>query len=331
MSRTIQCFLVEQSSAGTVSSSVISQPVPVLTDGAVRLRVEYSSLNYKDAMAATGHPGIVKQFPHVPGIDAVGTVLESRHADYAPGDVVIATGHEIGVEQWGGWASELVTRGDWLVPLPAALSPIDVMTLGTAGFTAAQCVLALLKHGCTASDGPVIVSGATGGVGSLAVMLLAQLGFEVTAVTGKADRHDWLGELGAKHVTDREFLSSDASRALLKSEFRAGIDTVGGGVLATMLKRIQHRGCVACCGVAGGGELPTTVYPFILRGIALYGIDSAWCPDEIRVDIWQRLADAWKLPGLERVRVDLTLQNVKQAVDQMLSGKFAGRGVLHIS
>ncbi len=328
--KTTNCFLVEKS-GDEIQSRLSAAPLPELRSGDVVVEVSHSSLNYKDAMAATGHPGIVKNFPHVPGVDAVGTVVESQDERYQPGDQVIATGHELGVERWGGWASHLIAPADWLVKLPAGLTPEESMTLGTAGFTAAQSVAALLKHGRVPEDGKVIVSGATGGVGSISVMLLAKLGFEVVAITGKTDRHEWLKELGATTVAGREELSGNEKRPLLKGEFAAGIDTVGGGVLATMLKKIEHRGCVACCGVTGGGELPTTVYPFILRGIALFGIDSAWCPGDLRKEIWNKLATDWKLDQLLDAKIDLSLTTVSAAVEQILDGKFAGRGVIHLS
>ena len=331
MPQEMQCLLVDRNDAGQIESRLTHQPIRSLNDGDVLIEVEASSLNYKDAMAATGHGGIVKNFPHVPGIDAVGEVIESRDERYSQGATVIATGHEIGVEQWGGWATHLATMADWLVPLPSGLSSEEAMILGTAGFTAAQCVHALLHHGCRPESGQVVVSGATGGVGSLSVMLLARLGFDVLAVTGKSDRHDWLKQMGANAVTGRETLGDDSNRPLLKGEFAAGIDTVGGAVLATMLKKIRHRGCVSCCGVAGGAELPTTVFPFILRGITLHGIDSAWCPDDLRRQIWSKLAGDWKLENLSDVKVDLALTDIGDAVSKMLGGKFAGRGVVHVN
>ena len=330
-SPSMSVYLVEKEESGEIRNRLTKLGAPELKEGDVLIEVEYSSLNYKDAMAATGHPGIVKTFPHVPGIDAVGTVIQSQHAEYQEGDQVIATGHEFGVERWGGWSTHLVCPGNWLVPLPDGLTATECMTLGTAGFTAAQCVDAIINNGCSPQDGPLIVSGATGGVGVLSVMLLAQLGFEVTAVTGKASKHDWLQARGAKRVVGREELASDAKRPLLKAEYAAGVDTVGGGVLATMLKKIQHRGCISCCGVAGGADLPTTVYPFILRGVSLNGIDSAWCPDDRRSIIWNKLATDWKLSNLDEVKVDLSLTTISAAVQQILAGEFAGRGVIRVT
>lgn len=321
-------FLVEKNAADEIQSRLTSLPTPDVQDGQVLLNVSHSSLNYKDAMAATGHPGIVKHFPHIPGIDAVGVVVDSKDSRYQQGETVIAMGHELGVERWGGWASQLVAPADWLVPLPQGLSAEESMMIGTAGFTAAQSVRALLKHGLTPDAGRVLISGATGGVGSFTLMLLHKLGFQTVAVTGKKDRHDWLRSLGAAEVVGRETLTSDPQRPLLKGEFAAGVDTVGGTVLATMLKKIAYRGCVACCGVAGGSELATTVYPFILRGIALYGIDSAWCPDDLRTEIWTQLANEWKLPNLQELKVNLSLTTLNAAVQQILEGQFAGRGII---
>lgn len=328
---TMTCFLVNRLDDGKIDSGVSECPIRPLEEGEVLIEVTASSLNYKDAMAATGHPGIVRNFPHVPGIDSVGQVVASNDPRFSNGQKVIATGHEFGVERWGGWSTHVVAPGEWLVPLPSNMTELDAMTWGTAGFTAAQSVQSLINHGITPEQGKVIVSGATGGVGSLSVMLLAKLGFHVVAVTGKTDRHDWLRSIGAQEISGRESLSSEAKRPLLKSDFIAGIDTVGGETLATMLKRIHHRGCVACCGVTGGGDLPTTVYPFILRGLTLYGIDSAWCPDDIRAEIWTSLANEWKLEGLNETRVDLTLNDIDNAVAKILAGQFAGRGVIQMN
>ncbi|MEW4489084.1 acryloyl-CoA reductase [Thalassoglobus sp. JC818] len=327
--RTTSCYLVNRTDE-SVQAAVTSTKIGPLQSGDVLLEVSLSSLNYKDAMAATGHPGIVKNFPHVPGIDSVGTVVESQDDRFKAGDVVIATGHELGVERWGGWSENLICPGDWLVPLPDGMTPEESMILGTAGFTAAQCVSAILDHKILPEQGPVVVTGATGGVGSLSVALLAKLGFHVHAVTGKTEKHDWLKSLGAKEISGRELLSAE-KRPLLKGEFAAGVDTVGGDTLATLIKKTHHRGCVACCGVTGGAELPLTVYPFILRGVTLAGIDSAWCPDDQRAEIWKKLASDWKLDDLDQLKVPLTFDDLPNAVDEILAGKFSGRGVVQIA
>lgn len=329
--RTFRCHLVQKSSDGSVFHELTRRPISELPDGNVRVRVHYSSLNYKDAMATTGHPGIVKTFPHIPGIDAAGTVEFSDDPRFRVGDPVIATGHELGVERWGGWAEFVQVPGDWLVPLPTGMTLKESMIIGTAGFTAAQCVKALLIHGITPQSGQIIVSGATGGVGSLSVMLLARLGFSVVAVTGKDVMHSWLKEIGASEVQSREILREAKPRPLLTARFAAGIDTVGGSALATMLKLINHRGCVACCGMAGGADFSGTAYPFILRGIALYGIDSAWCPDGPRAELWNRLATEWKLLDLASAERLVALSEIDSYAQAILQGRNVGRVVIDLA
>jgi putative quinone oxidoreductase, YhdH/YhfP family len=326
-----RCLLVQKDSQGQSQLQLVERPRDELPPGDVLIRVRYSSLNYKDAMAATGNPAIAKSLPHIPGIDAAGIVLESNSPRFQPGDEVLATGHEFGVERWGGWSELMTARSEWLVPRPEGLSLLDAMSLGTAGFTAAQCVQALIHHKVTPERGEVVVSGATGGVGIISVMLLAQLGYRVVAVTGKQDQAEWLKSLGATEVAGRELLSEERPRPLLTARFAGGIDTVGGNVLMTMCKVIQHRGCVACCGVAGGAELPLTVYPFILRGLTLSGIDSAWCPDDERADIWKRLASDWKLDKLSECRTVVTLDQLPDFVPRILQGENIGRVVVDLT
>ncbi|SFI89933.1 oxidoreductase [Planctomicrobium piriforme] len=324
------CFVVRKGSDGSITASMERQPRSALPAGEVLIRVRYSSLNYKDAMAATGNAGIVKTFPHVPGIDAAGIVQESSDPRYTPGMQVIATGHELGVERWGGWSDYVRVPADWLVPLPAGLSLEEAMILGTAGFTAAQCVQALLHQGVMPEKGPVAVTGATGGVGSVAVMLLSQLGFQVVAVSGKGDQTNWLKSLGAAEVAGRDLLTDPKNRPLLSAKFAGGVDTVGGSVLTNLCKMIQHRGCVACCGVAGGGELGLTVYPFILRGLTLSGIDSAWCPDDVRAEIWKKLATTWKPKQLQAVKRIVPRSKMQPEVEKILKGENVGRVVVDV-
>ena len=321
---TFRCFLVRKTGHGDIESGVERRPIRELPAGNVLLQVRYSSLNYKDAMAAVGHQGIVKNFPHVPGIDAAGTVLESSDPRFQPGSEVIATGHELGVERWGGWAEYIRIPGDWVLPLPQGLSLEEAMTLGTAGFTAAQCVWALLHHGLTPESGTVLVTGASGGVGSLSVSLLSQLGYRVVAMSGKPDRRGWLQQLGAAEVVGRDTLPDD-ERPLSSARFSAGIDTIGGRTLSSLVKSVSHRGCVACCGVAGGADLVLTVYPFILRGVTLAGIDSAWCPRDRRGEIWEKLASEWKPERLEMLRQIARLDDIPTRVEQILAGQIAGR------
>jgi putative YhdH/YhfP family quinone oxidoreductase len=340
-----RCYLVRKLGPDRVEAGVEERPTRDLPAGDVVIRVAFSSLNYKDAMAATGHAGVVKKFPHVPGIDAAGTVAESASRRFTPGDSVIMTGHELGAERWGGWAEYVRVPGEWVVPLPhktaelvadgtrsvpATLTLEESMILGTAGFTAAQGVLALQQHGITPDRGEVVVTGATGGVGSLAVKLLAKLGYTVGAVSGKPDRHGWLRALGASRIIGREEMLDESSRPLLAAKYAGGIDAVGGKTLATLIRQTQHRGCVATCGVVGGGELPLTVYPFILRGVTLSGIDSAWCPEDRRAEIWRLLAIEWKLDGLNELATRVKLEDVGEQVQRILRGEVAGRVVVEI-
>lgn len=322
---TFQAFMVRKTGKDQIETGVEERPLRELPEGDVLIRVEYSSVNYKDAMAATGHPGITKKFPHIPGIDSVGTVAESSSPRFSKGDAVIMTGHGLGVERWGGWAEYVRVPAEWVVPLPDGLTAREAMTLGTAGFTAAQCVQAIQLQGITPDRGEVVVTGATGGVGSIAVMLLAKQGYQVVAVTGKQSRRQWLTDLGATRVIDRSEVASESERPLLKTQWAAAVDTVGGKTLTTLVRTMQHRGCIAACGVVGGPELPLTVYPFILRGVTLAGIDSAWCPDDLRAEIWQRLATAWKLDGLDRLASETDLSGVGSVVERMMQGENVGR------
>jgi len=322
------CYLVRKTGNDRIEATVERRPFRELPPGDVLIRVEYSSLNFKDGMAATGHPGIVKSFPHVPGIDAAGTVVASETPEFSAGDRVIATGHELGVERWGGWAEYVRVPAAWVVPLPESMSLDESMVLGTAGFTAAQAVTSLIHHGIEPGSGEVIVTGATGGVASLAIQILAKLGFHVVAVTGKQDRHAWLEQLGAARVVGREALADDGRRPLLSAQYAGAVDTVGGKTLATLVKSMQHRGCVACCGVVAGAELPLTVYPFILRGVTLAGVDSAWCPDKLRAPIWNRLANEWRVQPPPGFATSVSLADVGDAVARMQAGQVTGRVVV---
>jgi acrylyl-CoA reductase (NADPH) len=312
----------------TVHGEVQEVALSRLPAGDVLIRVSHSSLNYKDAMAATGHRGIVKSFPHIPGIDAAGIVAESSDPRFRPGDEVIATGRAIGVEQWGGWSEYVRVPAHWVQPMPAGLTRREAMILGTAGFTAAQCIAAIVERDIIPEQGDVLVTGATGGVGSIAVQILSQLGYSVVAVTGKDSQRGWLMELGASDVLLRSEFIDSSTKPLLTDRWAAGVDTVGGQTLSTLIRSTEHRGCVAACGVVGGGDLPLTVYPFILRGVTLAGIDSAWCPDDRRAEIWKRLGSDWKPRGLDKLGQDVPLADVWATVQLMLAGQTMGRWVV---
>ncbi len=297
-----------------------------LTTGDVLIKVDYSTLNYKDALAITGKGKIVRQWPMVPGIDYAGTVLASDHPDHRIGDEVILTGWGVGEQYWGGLAEKASARGDWLIPLPAGMSAKRAMAIGTAGFTAMLSLMALEHAGVKPEQGPVLVTGATGGVGSVAIRLLARAGFEVHAATGRPQHGDWLRELGASAIVDRAEL--DKEPAALESQHWAGaIDSVGGRTLARILSQTKMDGAVAACGLAGGVALNTTVMPFILRGVQLLGINSVYMPKEKRIEAWQRLQDSLPLDFEDQAQV-FTLEQTIEAAQDMLTGKLRGRVVI---
>jgi putative YhdH/YhfP family quinone oxidoreductase len=327
---TFRCYLVKKTGKDQVQAAVERRPLVELPAGDLLIKVSYSSINYKDAMAAQGHPGVARAFPHVPGIDAVGTVAQSSSSAFRVGDEVLLTSYELGVERWGGWAEFVRVQSDWVVPLPQGMSMVDCMTLGTAGLTAGLSIRALQQHGVDPSAGEVLVTGATGGVGSLAVMLLAANGYTVIAVSGKPERIEWLRQLGASRVILREDAQDGSKRPLLSAAWAGIVDTVGGPMLASLLRTVNNEGCVAACGVAGGAELHTSVYPFILRGVTLRGIDSAWCSMQRRREVWQLLAREWKLDALDKMRQTVGLDELAANAPQLLAGSHVGRTVVDV-
>ena len=262
-------FVVRKKADGAVSAGLEKLSVEELPPGDVLVRVAWSSLNYKDALATRGHVGVAPRFPHIPGVDAAGRVVESSSDEFRPGDEVLITGCELGAKRWGGWSELVRTPASSIVPLPEDLSLQESMIYGTAGFTAAQSIEAIRKANISRDRGPVLVTGASGGVGSMAVALLAKLGYDVVAVSGKAEATKFLHDLGAREVITREQVVDESSRPLLRGQWAAAVDTVGGKTLATVLRSMAHRGCVAACGLVGGADLSLTVYPFILRGVTL--------------------------------------------------------------
>lgn len=294
-----------------------------LPERSVSVDIDYSDLNYKDALAVTGKGKIVRDYPFVPGIDFAGTVRESHSDHYSAGDKVILTGWGVGERHWGGFAETMNVDADWLVPCPDTLSTRDAMLLGTAGLTAMLSVIQLEQTGL-AAGGTVLVTGATGGVGSWAVQMLAHLGYEVEAVTGKTEQHHWLEELGASQIVPRSELEGD-TRPLEKGRWDGAVDAVGGKMLASVLARMNYQGRVAAVGLAGGTDLPTTVMPFILRGVSLLGVDSVMAPFDQRQEAWQRLA-ALPRDLFTRMQVEeIGLDQVVEQAEAMLAGKTHGR------
>jgi putative YhdH/YhfP family quinone oxidoreductase len=325
------CFLVDKDPSGRVSSGIVEIPVAQLPPGDVVVRVAYSSLNYKDALAAQGHPGVVRRFPHVPGVDAVGAVVESAAADVPVGDAALVTGFDMGSARWGGFSQYVRIPHEWVVPLPPGLSARESMIYGSAGLTAGLCVHALQHHDVRPESGPIVVTGASGGVGSLSVAILAKLGYHVAAITGKPLAHDFLRSLGAAEILERGAVDDRSGRPMLSGRWAGGVDTVGGNILGTVLRAVRNGGCVAACGMASGNDLPVTVFPFILRGITLSGIDAAWGPSlALRRAIWGRLSDAWRPPLLESIAQFTKLENLAAPIADILAGKIQGRVVVEM-
>lgn len=300
-----------------------------LPEGDVTVRVAYSTLNYKDGLAITGKSPVVRKFPMVPGIDFSGVVEQSDHPDYRPGDKVVLNGWGVGETHWGGLAGMARVKGDWLVPLEPAFTLAQAMSIGTAGYTAMLCVMALERHGVTPESGPVLVTGAAGGVGSVATAVLSRLGYHVAAVTGRREETDYLTGLGAKEILDRaEF--SEPGKPLAKERWAGAVDVAGGQVLANVCASLMYRGTVAACGLAAGMGLPATVAPFILRGVTLAGVDSVMCPREDRLEAWHRLARDLDPSILEGITERIALADVIPTAAKLLAGQVRGRVIVPI-
>lgn len=300
-----------------------------LMEGDVTVRVEWSTLNYKDGLAVTGKAPVVRRFPMIAGIDFAGTVEQSSHPDWKAGDKVICNGWGMGETHLGAYAEKARVKGDWLVRLPDGMSARDAMAIGTAGYTAMLSVLALERHGLTPKDGTIVVTGAAGGVGSVAIAVLSKLGYQVIASTGRASEADYLRKLGATEVIDRSELSGPA-KPLAKERWVGGIDSVGSTTLANLLSMTKYRGAIAACGLAAGMDLPSSVAPFILRGVCLLGIDSVMCPIELRKQAWSRLASDLDHAKLAEITHEINLDGVIEAGAKILAGQVRGRIVVKI-
>ena len=322
--------LVVDNASGAVSAAVQTLDRGSLPAGDVLVDVDYSSVNYKDGLVVTGAGGLVKRYPHVPGIDFAGRVRESRHPGYRPGDPVVLTGWRVGEVQWGGLAEIAAVNGDWLVPLPKRLDARQAMAIGTAGFTAMLAVMALEAHGLTPKTGEVLVTGAAGGVGSVAIAILANLGYQVVASTGRAQTHDYLRQLGAASILDRSLFAEPAQRPLEGERWAGCIDAVGGNTLARVIAQLKYGQSVAAVGLAGGSKLEHTVIPFLLRGVNLLGIDSVMCPRSRRLQAWQRLETDLPLEKLQAMTEVSGLAEVPALAARILKGEVKGRVVIDV-
>lgn len=327
---TFEALVVRETENRQYIREIIPRRVNDLPPGELLVEVHFSSLNYKDALSASGNRGVTRQYPHTPGIDAAGIVAHSDHEDFRRGDRVIVTGYDLGMNTSGGFGQLIRVPAAWAVPCPKGLSLKEAMALGTAGFTAAISIYKLTQNGVTPEQGEVLVTGASGGVGSLAVAILAKLGFSVAAVSGKPEGQALLKDLGARTCLTREEAVDKSGRPMLRSRWAGVVDTVGGDILATAIRSTHYGGTVTCCGMVAGGDLPTSVFPFILRGISLLGVDSAAFPAGTRQPLWQNLAGPWKIDGLDHLTTEIGLPELSDRMDQILRGKLTGRTVVRL-
>jgi len=329
--RLYKALLVTETPDGPFDRKIAQRSFDDLPTGDVLIRVHYSSLNYKDGLSATGNRGVTKEYPHVPGVDAAGVVEESTVDDFVPGEEVLVTGYDLGSNTDGGWAEYIRVPAQWVVKRPRDLTLRETMIYGTAGFTAGLSVHKLLLNNVRSDQGPVLVTGATGGVGCFAVAILAQLGFQVVAVTGKKDERQFLLGLGANEVIRREEALDQSTKPLLGGRWAGVVDTVGGALLETAIRRTKLEGSVTCCGNIGSAELHTSIYPFILRGITLAGVGSAFIPNEIRGAVWEKLSGDWKVRRLDRLSTEVSLEELNRTyIAMILEGKIRGRVLINI-
>jgi len=315
---------------GRFETSVIERDTNDLPAGEVLIRVSFSSLNYKDALSASGNRGVTRNFPHTPGIDAAGTVAESSVSDFAVGDEVIVTGYDLGMNTSGGFGQYIRVPAAWVIKRPVGLSLREAMALGTAGLTAALCIDKLEQAGLEPTDSPILVTGATGGVGSIAIALLSKLGYRVAAVTGKAEQGDFLRKLGATEIVERSALQAGTEKPLLKEQWAGAVDTVGGDILFNAVKSLRRGGSVACCGLTAGTNFQASVLPFILRGVNLLGVDSVEIPLVVKASMWDKLSVQWKLPNLDDLVQEISLDQLPEAIERTLAGQQTGRILIRL-
>lgn len=328
-----KALLITETKSGTFERNIVERYIDDLPAGEIVIRVHYSSLNYKDALSATGNKGITRTFPHTPGIDAAGVVEISRNELFAVGDEVLVTGYDLGMNTCGGFGQYIRVPAGWVVKKPENYSLKECMIIGTAGFTAACALykMELLKQQPEA--GPIVVTGSTGGVGSMAIAILSKAGYEVIAVSGKSNAHDYVTHLGAARLENREFVNDTSQKALLKPQWAGAIDTVGGNALATLLKGCQPEGCIVSTGLVSSPKLDTTVYPFILNGINLLGVGSAGTPMDVRMTIWEKLSAQWNIKDkLSAIAKEVTLEELNTTyIDNILQGNVMGRIVVNLN
>jgi len=327
---TFRALVVSKTDEKTFTREITERSISDLPEGEVLIRVNFSSLNYKDGLSCIGNPGVTRNYPHTPGIDASGKVAESSDSRFKEGDSVIVTGYDLGMNTSGGFGEYIRVPADWVVPLPEGMTSKEASIYGVAGFTAALSVDSLQKYGVNPEQGEVVVTGSTGGVGSVSVALLSLLGYTVVASTGKKEESEFLLRLGASEIISREEVNDESKKPLLRERWAGAVDTVGGTTLAALLKAAKRGGAVAATGLVASSELSTTVFPFILRGVSLLGIDSGFTPTKLRLEIWNKLAGIWKIPQLEQLTIDCTLEELDPEIDKILAGGQRGRVVVNL-
>lgn len=324
-----KAFLVTEEN-GNFNRNIVEKDINELPDHDTLIKVSYSSLNYKDGLSASGNRGVTKVYPHTPGIDAAGVVVESKNPDLKPGTEVIVTGYDFGMNTSGGYQEYIKVPSEWVVPLPENMSLKESMIYGTAGLTAAISVYKLIIKGeIKPEDGEILVTGATGGVGSVAVKILSKLGYEVVAVTGKLEESEFLMSIGAKRVIERGEVD-DTSRPILKGIYAGAIDTVGGNILSTAIKSLKYNGVATTCGNVAGASFESSVYPFIIRGVTLYGVDSVQITSSEREILWDKLSKDWKIEDLEKLSTEVTLDELNDKIELILKGENKGRVVVKL-
>jgi putative YhdH/YhfP family quinone oxidoreductase len=331
--KSFRAMLVTETADKQFVREITEKNINDLPEGEVLINVRYSSLNYKDALSASGNKGVTRKYPHTPGVDAAGVVVESTDPTFTPGDEVLVTGYDLGMNTAGGYEEYIRVPANWVVKLPDNLSLRESMIYGTAGFTASlSCYKLIHIGGVKPENGEVLVTGATGGVGSIAVSILAKSGYDVVAVNGIVDEKEYLLELGAKEVISLEDADDQSGRPLLKGRWAGAIDTVAGNILSTAIKTTKYGGAVTCCGNVSSGELHTSIYPFILNGVTLLGIDSVYCPGELRMKVWNTIASDWKLDHLDKITTELpSLEALDERIALILQGKSRGRAIVKVS
>ena len=317
-----KAFFTQETESG-FSNSIESLSIADLEENDLLIKVSYSSLNYKDALSASGNKGVTRTYPHTPGIDAVGEVVKSNSSDFKDGDKIIVTGYDLGMNTYVGYGQYISIPATWAISLPNELSEAEAMSIGTAGLTAGLCVRKLLQNDLTPDSGDVLVTGASGGVGSVAVMVLSKLGFNVVALTGKQDQVDYLESLGASSVIIRSQME-EQGKPLQKGIYQGGVDTVGGNILSNFISQTSQRGAITCCGNVASDKLETSIFPFILRGVTLIGIDSAESLLEVKKEIWNNFSNDWKI-DLEKITKEVFLESLSDEVEKILKGNQVGR------